>query len=231
MPKKKRQFTWSYSALGSWATCPLQYRFAYLEDHPRPPNRYRDEGIRIHDALEKFFLNARARKLPPELVKLEAYLRDKKAEGYLPEVKVCFDRDWQEVARGSKQHWGTVKLDLHKVIEVRGTPFLHVIDLKTGKVKDFSDQGRIYLSGMLPRYSDVRRGSAEFAYSKTGDVVGGDGRKKILPVDKLAMLGYQKELNARVARMEADVTFPAKPGAACRWCDFSKHKGGPCTRG
>lgn len=222
-----RKFTWSYSALGSWEKCPRQYWFAYHTDQPRAPNIYRDTGIAHHEKCETFFNKPRAKKVPVELKPLTDYLLKVKSLGAQAELKVCFDRRWHECAY--EDRWGVAKVDLHWLSE--GGTYLTVVDLKTGKVRDYSDQGRIYLGGLLARYPDVTRGHAEFAYSKTGEVVSGEGRGKPRPHTVQQIIGFQRELSARVKRMEADKKFPAKPGAACRWCDFSKLKGGPCDRG
>lgn len=223
----KRRFTWSYSALHIWETCPRQYFYNYIEEHPKPPNVYRDEGIRIHKELETFVKKPRARKTPEDLVLLDNYLKECREQGAESEVKVCFDREWREVPHAER--WGTIVVDLHW-LSARGD-YLTVSDLKSGRVRDYSDQGRIYLAGLLSRYPEVVRGHAEFAYSKTGDVLSGEGRPRIVAVDKLEMLGYRRELAVRANRVEADGKFDAKPGSACRWCDFSRKKGGPCDQG
>ena len=40
--------------------------------------------------------------------------------------------------------------------------------------------------------------------------------------------GLKKHWEKRSKAMLADTSFKATPGDACRWCAYSKTKGGPC---
>jgi len=36
-------------------------------------------------------------------------------------------------------------------------------------------------------------------------------------------------MDGRIKNAEDDTIFPVQPGAGCKWCDYSKKYGGPCT--
>jgi len=46
---------WSFSSVSSFETCPLGFKYNYIEAEDRIGNFYSDFGLLVHDVLEKFF--------------------------------------------------------------------------------------------------------------------------------------------------------------------------------
>lgn len=49
------EFSWSYSALSAYQTCPYSFKKIYLERVKTIPNYFSEYGISIHRVLEKYF--------------------------------------------------------------------------------------------------------------------------------------------------------------------------------
>ena len=212
---------WSYSQLKLYEGCALSWKFAYLDrldQGPKHPSAAR--GIAIHRELEKFVGNPRARKVPATLTRLANRILAAKKLGARPEAEVYLDRAWRRVKK--KGAWGVVKIDLHWQDGER----LWVADLKTGRVRDYADQGRIYLAGLVNLFPTARTFSAEEWYTD-GQVM----PRRLAVFNRAQVLGIQRELALRVDRMHGDREWKARPGAACQWCPFAKSRGGPCRYG
>lgn len=215
---------WSYSQLNMFETCALQYRFKYVDHAPTlgADTFYRDRGIAIHEKAEIFMKRRTATKVPDELTKLEFRLNAARKLGAKAEMPLYLDKRWNLVGKG--KHWGVVKADLHWVLDTT----LVIVDLKSGKPHDYTDQGRIYIAGFWSLYPNVlTHAYAVEWYTKTGE------SRPIRPVtyNRIQVLGIRREIEQRVKLMQAERNYDPTPSAACRWCDFSKLKGGPCKYG
>lgn len=230
MAKKRtpHKVRWSYSQLTTYERCPLAWRYRYLEQRPQLESAAGERGKAIHKELEEFLLHPRRKATPPILAPLRAAIQEARARKALPEQKVWLDRDWRRTTE--RKAWGVIIPDAHWLEPARPGAILHVRDLKTGKPKDFTDQLRTYLAGLINLYPQVSSGYAAPWYLRD---VAPHERYAARPVilNRQQLVGIQRELTARVKRLEDDREHRPKPGVACRWCDFSFERGGPCQHG
>ena len=106
-------------------------------------------------------------------------------------------------------------------------PTVEVSDFKTGKLKDgyseYSVQLELYgLAGLLS-YPTAKRATSKLIFIDHGVVVPSQDEFVQKDVKKL-----KKKWEIMVRPMLNDTQFKEKPGQACRWCHFSKAKGGQC---
>lgn len=218
---EKQIIPWSYSQLTCFESCALQYKFKYVDRLPTGTNVYRDRGIDIHLKAEAFMKRRGKVKAPEELMKLAERLEEAKKAHAKAETPLYLDKEWQPTTKGG--HWGVVKADLHWVDDST----LAIIDLKSGRQRDHSDQGRIYIAGFWSLYEGLKRAFAEVWYTQTGMAL----PYKRVYYSRVQVMGIRNEVAQRVKEMQEEEHYDPTPSAACRWCDFSKHKGGPCKYG
>jgi PD-(D/E)XK nuclease superfamily len=221
--KKNHKIRWSYSQLSTYERCPRAWKFSYLDGAPRrPPGPAASRGTGIHLELETFLGKPRARKVPASLTVLTQAILEAKALGAVGEREIFIDREWRETTE--KKAWAVFIIDAHWL--VRDT--LHVRDLKSGKVRDYADQVRVYLAGLINTYPQVTRGEGGIWYCDQPL----SASRRLSVFSRQQIIGLQRELTLRVTKLERDREWKATPGAAaCQYCDFSKKFGGPCDKG
>jgi putative RecB family exonuclease len=123
----------SYSSMSSYETCPLQYRYAYVDGIPAQPSPFLSFGSSIHSALEYFY----SRRVPvaPALEELlETYEAVWISQGYAdPTEEATYREHGREVLR---RYYADNAADYHLPaateqrfsIDVEGVTFTGVID-------------------------------------------------------------------------------------------------------
>jgi hypothetical protein len=150
------------------------------------------------------------------------------------QVSLRFTRNWAVIPGDGfdPNAWLYVKLDYRRTLATKA----HVTDWKTGgidkdtgavKVVDkYDDQLLTYQVATLITCPKVKEATADLVFL--------DARPPHDPVLDRAPLarpgldGAIKKLTKKVIPMFNDTTFAPKSQYACRWCDYSKGKGGPC---
>lgn len=173
--------------------------------------------------------------MPPELKRFEDDFKamrkqyKKKIHGMVVEDQWAFTNTWSETAWNDwAKCWLRIKIDCahHEDEET-----LRVRDWKTGKFREnqneeYMEQLELYALTALLLHSHIKQVQVELVYLDEGLVYP--------PVDK-PLIFSEKDIPAlkkawekRVAPMLKDKRFAPRPNDKCRWCHFSKAKGGPC---
>lgn len=222
--------SWSYSKIKTYETCPAQLRFR-LDGIPEPPSPAMDRGTEKHEQLEHYITGVAAR-LPKELSDALGELRHdivrlRKHPSAEAEVEVAVDRRWRAVAWNSPNAWLRAKFDVRvpDTNPSKNELGTRIIDHKTGRERpsEHSDQLELYTV-------------MEFSINKTIDYVIGEiyyvdhGRKMSALYDnrQLVLNRLRDRWIERAEKMLADRRMEPKPGYGCKWCAFSRTKGGPC---
>jgi len=215
---------WSFSRWQVYDECPYRAKLKFLERRPEPSSPAGERGDLVHKSGEGFLLNPKLRKVPEGFTKFATQLRELRKCGAQPELQLTFTKNFEaQTGWFESNAWCRIKIDALVPLEDS-----RVVDYKTGKVHPEKHrlQGELYgLGGLLidPRPIPKRRTTVEFWYLDHGpqmtEPVTYTG--KDLPALKKAWL-------TRTKAMLTDRTFKPKPGAACRYCHFSKARGGPC---
>jgi len=150
----------------------------------------------------------------------------------LVEQEWAFDRQWNPVDwRDWNRAWLRVKTDV--CAHEPDPPAVDIVDWKTGKVHEEHRQQRslyalaglqlVQIGALAGGNKDVNL-TAQHVYVDTGQ-----SATETFKMKNLAPL--KREWIARTKEMLEDTEFKPNPGFACRWCKFSKAKGGPCQAG
>ena len=234
MPAPLKPITsWSYSRYALWKKCPAQFKYKHIDKIGPPveaPAMLR--GTEIHKEFQKY-LEGAGRVAPKSLgdfgkeAQVIRELAKKNPAAVVIEETWALRRDWSwTVYNDWSGCWLRIKLDAahfddHNVVRVT--------DLKTGKFRpqdnaDYALQLELYALGALLKWPDPKTVvRPRLAYVDVGVV---HETRAYTMLDTPAL---KKTWEARVKPMMADTSFKPTPSDfACRYCDFSKSKGGPC---
>ena len=218
---------WSYSKVKSYESCAARYRYRYIDRLPSaPPGPAAQRGIDKHSELEQYVKGYGSWDVPPGPEALYPVL-DKmrfRNDGWTgTEFKIGVSRDWKPSGYALEETYDRAILDavwLNKDKDV-----LEVYEWKTGKPRDeYADQRKLYAAASL-----VWWGLSEVTVSTV--YLDGTAPNQRLKVKASALPALQDDWNSRVERIEKDETFSPNPTFACRWCDYSRFRDGPCRVG
>lgn len=226
MPTKPvKQFTaWSYSRLGDYLKCPAMAKYKHLDRLPVKESAALANGNAVHKTAEEYVIAKTAPKVIPtplihfkeEFTNLRKLRRKKDVS---TEAQWCVTAKWEGHDWFGPAAWCRAKVD---VFWLDKPTHMEIVDHKSGKIwPDNVEQLHQYATlafSMQPKLQTVR---AALWYLDQGEIVDREYKRADLPV-------MQQAWNAKVAPMLADKTFAPRPGNHCRWCDFSKERGGPC---
>ena len=227
--KPRKPTTWTYSSHTLYEKCPQRYAWEKIEKRPVPTSPALERGNRIHAQLERA-LRADASEAGVPEVSLVEYVAALKLRRPVVEEMWHFDRRWNFVGTAfTPTSWLLVKMDAYVPPVVgRKARNPHVIDWKTGRVYDeHESQGELYALAARAREGErVREVDVDMVYVDQAHV-----EKWSLPVADV----YEEatgEWSARAEKMLGAREYPATPSReACKWCPFSRAKGGACRVG
>jgi hypothetical protein len=211
---------WSYSRYGTWKKCPRLYKYRVIDNLPEPPMTEGPavRGTEIH-AMFEAYLKDQITELTDEFSYYQNFLDGLKAYGVHSEIKLAFDENWEPVDWDAENMWFRCILDALVVQPDRGT----IYDWKTGReYKDHADQREIYSISVLSAYPELYEASAYHTYIDTKQ-----NTFTTFHRDQLPELKAKWKENVRL--MFEDTLWPANPSFMCRYCNFSRYKGGPCA--
>jgi RecB family exonuclease len=218
---------WSLSRLQMYERCPFAFKCKHIDKIPEPPSPAMARGTQIHSAAEHY-VDGKLKKIARELklvTKTLVELRQAYKEGQVKlELELGFNNKWEPVGwRDWKNCWLRVKMDvMHFKNKV-----LRVIDWKTGKLKDngeYSDQLEIYAVAGLALLPQIKTVKSYLAFTDHGKLVSlpaGNRERGDFPE-------LSKRWAKRASRLLKENLWKATPNYGCKWCPFSKAKGGPC---
>lgn len=214
----KKITSWSYSRYSQYSKCPASAKYKFIDKIPEPPAPAMERGNAIHKLAENF-TKGKEKKLPKELALFKDQFKELKSSKPMIEETWAFKADWSETTWNDWNNcWLRVKADAACLDEND----LYVIDHKTGKKRD-GYQEQLHLTatvGML-KFPHVETVHTQIWYLDTGEQV-----SEVYYSDNVKNM--VKLWEKKVAPMMNDTTFKPVPGNHCRWCAFSKSKGGPC---
>lgn len=232
MAKPKTITSWSPSRLACYQECPRKAKYKFVDKLKEPQGPAASRGEEIHATLESFVKGET--KSYHEAVKpahkntkaVLTRLRKGFKEGLVSvELELAFDREWRPTDYDYKNTdvWARFKLDILEYTDSGA----HVIDWKSGKVREggsYDDQLNAYAVAAMSSMDGLPYVETTLAF------VDHD-----LLLSRPAGVLHAKDLKQRqdmwtraVKLMMTDTTFREHPQVSCRWCAFSKAKGGPC---
>lgn len=184
------------------------------------------------DALHPEVLNAASRKLATSLRKLAVRGKAK------PELPILLDKDWQVVPPGwahFKRVWLNTKLD---VFVLKDKKTARVIDWKTGGIdrrtgeikadRKYDFQLLTYSVAALCAFPEVERVTSALVFVDCPAAADPVVEREECNLDRKRLPVAKASLLVRCAPLFNDDVMGPSPSMGCRWCPFSKSKGGPC---
>ncbi|RJQ31143.1 MAG: PD-(D/E)XK nuclease family protein [Actinobacteria bacterium] len=229
----------SYSAVSTYQTCPLKYKFQYIDKLPTKPSAALSFGSSLHSALE--FMYKVKVPTPPSLEDVLQAYRDKwKGEGYTDkaEEKSYFEHGKQVLTNyyntNTKNFVLPVNTEHMFNIDIKGVNFTGVID-RLDKIDENSYEVIDYKSNRkLPPLAEVEKNLQLTLYHLAVTKIWGFEPEKVslyflLPNQKLSTSRSQEQVdNAVVVVLKTAENidkglFKPKENPLCPWCDFQEH--------
>ena len=251
--------SWSPSRLSKWETCARQAKYEIVDKlcpacfegtvagpwgEPQVCSACREvvqdspamvRGTGLHKLCEDYITHGG--EIHEDLANVSRLLkkfRKLHQKGKLTiEQDLVFQLGWEPSGKFTKGAWLRTKLDVlvldgkkAKVVDWKSGG----LDKRTGEVRDdpkYMDQLQVYCTAVLSTHPEVEEVEATLVFidappEKNEISAGGLVSRKMLPL-------LQKKWSQRAAGMLGDTLFAPRPSYSCRWCPFSKTRGGPCS--
>lgn len=219
---------WSFSRWDCYEKCPAQAKYKFIDKIPTARGPALIRGGEIDEAATAY-VESKVKKLPIELRLFADEFADLRKRKATSQQMWALDASWTPLDDNFAPNvWVRIKTDFWHFVD-KSKRVLKIIDLKTGKRREgYEQQLELYGVGGLAQFPAVERVETEMWYSDQGEIVGNDPETGVGIYERKDMLDLQHRWHKRTRAMLSDTKFAPKPGFACRFCDFSKAKGGPC---
>jgi CRISPR/Cas system-associated exonuclease Cas4 (RecB family) len=224
---KPKITAWSFSRWNEYESCPQRTHFKVNMKMKEPTGPALVRGTELHKQCEDYL--KKGGRIPKELKLIGDVLKDYKKRGAIAEAEFTFTKDWKPTSWFGSDAWCRVKADVTiPPIADSDEPIVEVHDFKSGKLKDqYSEYGLqldLYALAGLMTYPTAKRAKTSMVFIDHGKVVPVETEYTQKDVKTLT-----KAWELRVKRMLNDTQFKPTPGDGCRWCTFSKARGGMCA--
>lgn len=242
--------SFSYSRLNDYADpafgCPRKAKYKHVDRLPTPGSPAMMRGNAIHRMAELYITKKRitfpavqeafrrdagtyTRDLYDEHLSdwkdkifpvFEEHFDDLRRVGGQAESQWAFTKGWESTCSWfDRNAWARLVVDWWEEFD-DGTA--SVIDFKTGKLNDgHREQLELYAIGTFTLCPDVEEVTGELWYLDQGEIVEETFKRA-------ALQPLIKRWDKKTKALLTDRVFEPRPGFHCRYCPFSKEKGGPC---
>jgi len=210
---------WGFSKLDVFRACPQKFKFQFMDKLPTGSSPAMERGSHIHTEIETY-LNGWSKTLPEDVESWKEAFDALREHDFRGEQAIGLNKQWQLLPDWfSKATWLRVKMDAY----YKEGDTITVIDFKTGKYRvPSTDQIELYAIAGLSIYPEAQKVNAEFWFLDSDDLY----KREYLREELVALRKkYERESEAMY---NTEVWAPA-PSRECRWCPFSKTKGGKCS--
>jgi RecB family exonuclease len=224
---------WSPSRLKTYEACPAQAKYKFIDKLPEPASPHLDRGTMLHKACEEYVNGVRTA-IDPELSAIVLTLKNLRAKFKKGKAKVelslAVNNKWEPVDWFHPKTYARFKID---VVELAPKKAMLITDWKTGQFRpsdEYKEQLELYNVAVLSHKMGTGA-AARLVFVDTGRMWPDPKNRKGEPPIILSAAGLkqaQKKWDKRVEGYLNDEIFDPTPNFGCRWCPFSKAKGGPC---
>lgn len=218
---------WSYSRYADYKQCPLRFKLKYIDKLPTAGSPAMERGNVIHKMAEDY-VKAQGKKkpkLPAELKGVALEVEHCRAAGGIAEMPWGFRNDWSWTGRPDwfgKEVWFRMKADV--AVSYDDDTGL-VGDWKTGRKYDTNkDQILLFGAAALQRFPNWTEVDVRLWY--TDQPPNDNEVQEVITAKEGALI--RKDWDKKVLPLFKDKRWAPTPNDKCKWCDFSKAKGGPC---
>jgi hypothetical protein len=215
---------WSFSKLKTYEDCAARYLYKYIEKRAdSPPGPAAQRGIDKHNEIERYIKGYGSHEVPPGPESIHGALDEMRASNggnRFAEMKVGYDSEWYPVGYKMDTTWARGVLDA--VWQRTTADVVDVYEWKTGKPSDFhADQRQLYGIFALKWWSAPE-------VTVTTVYLDNTAPNKRVRMKDTALPRLTDEWSRRVYHLQNEEIFAPNPGQGCRWCAYSRYKGGPC---
>ena len=210
---------WSHSALDSFENCPRQHHeVKVLKNYPFVSTAETEWGKVVHKVFENYLLYATP--LTPDLLTHKDFLDALKAEpGDLAgEERLALNIRLEPCAYfGDPELWYRGQVDARK--RHRAAGFSHIVDHKTGKVKNNYDQLKTFAIHEFLTQPDIHTIRAEYYWTQNKAANGETYHREQL----WDLIGYfVPKLSAFAEAHLTETWTPRQSGLCAGWCPVTK---------
>lgn len=207
-----------FSKLDTFRECPAKFKYQFVDKLPQPSSTALDRGSAVHANIEEY-LNGWTSKLIDPADKWQDALDALKLKNFKGEQPLGLSREWVLLPNWfAPGIWLRVKMDAYYVEDEE----ICVIDFKTGRYRvPSTEQVELYALAGLSIAPHIKTARAEMWFLDSGDTY-----ICVYTADQLRALRskYEKAFDELTNNEIWDPT----PSSGCRYCPYSKTKGGPC---
>ncbi len=220
--RRVKAWSWSYSKLKNYETCPKRHWHLDIQrDVKEPEGPALKWGNEVHAALEARI--AKGKPLPPSMQEYEPWAKRvlTGAGEILVEQKFAIKADFTACDWFDDQAWFRAKGD---VVKINGAVAL-VVDWKTGKVLDESEQLALMAACVFAAYPKIQMIRSMFAWLK-------EDADTVEDFTREGMVDFWAHIWPRITKLKEahdGTLYPPKPGGLCKkYCPVKQcpHNGG-----
>lgn len=215
---KGRAWSFSYSKLKNWRTCPRRhYHCDVAKDVPEEKSEALTWGNAVHEAMAARI--AGTAPLPDDMQDFEQWAArvnlDIPGAVTTAEHQLAMSAEFKPTTWFGRDTWIRAKLDVLQIIPAGAFDVASIIDWKTGRVEDGSEQLGIAASIVFAHFPNVQKVRTRFVFLKED----ADGTEDFTRHDLQIMWGrLLPELDRMKAASETN-NYPPKPSHLCkRFC-------------
>jgi hypothetical protein len=212
-----KPFTWSYTAVKNFETCPKQYYHRSVAKDVKEPE---SEALSFGKALHDHFAKRLGPKKTPMPFGFGAYEKwatkvEEMADGapIMTELEIAVTRDFKPTAWLAKDVWFRAKLDV--LIDFGDSAV--VLDWKTGKIDTDAPQLGLFAAAAFVERPTLKSVMTGYVFLKEDHVADAVHTPE-------SQVEFWNGMLPRVKALEnawSTSSWPASPSGLCRWCPVS----------
>ena len=209
---------WGFSKLDVFRACKAKFKYQFIDKLPQGSSPAMERGGKMHENIE-MYLNGWTKELLPDVSEWREAFDALKTKDFKGEQSIGINERWQLLPDWfGKTTWLRVKMDAYYVEGEKMT----VIDFKSGQYRIPSqDQIELYAVAGLSINPEIQEVDAEFWFLDADEVF-----KRNYKRDEL--LALRKKYEIASSPMYVEQAWVPEPSRECRYCPYSKTKGGRC---
>lgn len=210
---------WSYSRYSIHKQCPLLFKCKFIDKLHEEVVPAMLRGRDIHKEGEHY-LDGTNDTVPESYGKFKPLMVDLRDMGAEAESQIAFDKNWSSTGWFSSNVYVRVIVDAALFDTASGHG--EIIDFKTGKkYAENVEQIDLFSLAAFHQHKYLQTVTARLWYLDAG-------QESIYEYTRDDMERMTEEWTERAQPLLNDVEFKPRLNDKCRWCNFSKDRGGPC---
>ena len=209
--------TYSYSSLKTYEQCPQKFKFGRIDKLPEPSGEAAERGKTLHSAIEAN-VKGETDILPIEIEHVRPSINELKVMGAEAEKEFAIDLDWKPVSFFDKKARFRGIIDIY----AKNGEKAIVLDWKSGKVRDYSDQVRVYAAVSFALDDELQLVKPVIAF------IDQKKEQEYPSIPREVYPSIRADVERRMSAIDNDSVYAPNPGFLCKWCHYRKSNGGPC---